>query len=177
MSVETDKLPPVPQLVSPLVSLRAGDWELRDLRFETNWLQWFIQLRAKVDVINSALVSFGALSNTAGFVSQDANGVFNSRTITGTLNRVTVTNGTGAGGNPVIDIDAQVAFKNAAGVWTGAQDYTGPVQFTFPPLFIAPPSYTVANVTDAVDDAAAATAGVPVGGTYRTGSVLKLRVS
>jgi hypothetical protein len=31
--------------------------------------------------------------------------------------------------------------------------------------------------TNAADDAAAATAGVPVNGVYRTGSILKVRVS
>ena len=35
----------------------------------------------------------------------------------------------------------------------------------------------LSGLTDAVDDAAAATAGVPVGGVYRTGSALKVRVS
>lgn len=33
------------------------------------------------------------------------------------------------------------------------------------------------GLTDAADDAAAATAGVPVGGVYRTGSALKVRVA
>jgi hypothetical protein len=32
-------------------------------------------------------------------------------------------------------------------------------------------------VGDYVDDAAAATGGVPIGGVYRTGSILKVRVS
>ena len=35
----------------------------------------------------------------------------------------------------------------------------------------------VANMTDAADDTAAAAAGVPVGGIYKTGSTLKIRVS
>lgn len=35
----------------------------------------------------------------------------------------------------------------------------------------------LSGLTDAADDTAAATAGVPVGGVYRTGSALKVRVS
>jgi hypothetical protein len=36
---------------------------------------------------------------------------------------------------------------------------------------------TFPNLTDAVDDAAAAAAGVPVNGVYRNGSVLMVRVA
>lgn len=38
-------------------------------------------------------------------------------------------------------------------------------------------SLTVANLANAVDDAAAATAGVAVGELYRDGSTLKIRVT
>ena len=36
---------------------------------------------------------------------------------------------------------------------------------------------SLSGIVDAADDAAAATAGVVVGGVYRTGSILKIRVS
>jgi hypothetical protein len=36
---------------------------------------------------------------------------------------------------------------------------------------------TLASLTDAADDAAAAIAGVPVGGMYRTTSTLKVRIT
>ena len=36
---------------------------------------------------------------------------------------------------------------------------------------------SLSNIVDAADDTAAATAGIAVGGVYRTGSVLKIRVS
>lgn len=176
MSVETDKLPPVPQLVAPLTSLKAGKWELRDLRFESSWLQWFIQLRAKVDVINSAVVSFGNLGTTAGLITQTTSGAFTPRTITGTANRVSVTNGSGDAGNPTIDIDEQVALRNVTSTWTAVQVFNASTTFNASPDFNQPPEYAVSNVIDAADDTAAATAGVPVGGTYRTGSILKIRV-
>lgn len=175
MSVETDKLPPVPQLVAPLISNVPGKWELRNLRFESSWLQWFIQLRAKVDVINEALVSFGGLAGGAGFIAQSSTGTFASRVISGTANRVTVTFGNGAG-NPVIDISSNVAFVNATNTWTVGQTFSGAVTLNGSINFNISPRYAVSTIIDAVDDAAAAAGGVPVGGTYRTGSILKLRV-
>ena len=177
MSVETQKLPPVPQLISPMISVRPGsEWELRDLRFESSWLQWFVQLRAKVDVIDSTVVSLGGLGGTAGIPAQDANGAFFARTITGTAGRVSVTNGSGAAGNPTIDIDANVAFRNVVNTWTAGQVWNSGATFNGTVDFNVSPKYAVSAIIDAADDTAAATAGVPVGGTYRTGSILKLRV-
>ena len=177
MSVETQKLPPVPQLVAPLTKVAPSEkWELRDLRFESSWLQWFVQLRAKVDVIDSTVVSLGGLGGTPGIPAQDSSGAFAARTIVGTAGRVTVTNGNGAAGNPTIDIDSNVAFKNVVNTWTAGQVWNSGATFGGTINFNVRPVYAVAAIVDAVDDAAAATAGVPVGGTYRTGSVLKLRV-
>lgn len=43
---------------------------------------------------------------------------------------------------------------------------------------LASSTITSANtLTDAADDAAAATAGVPVGSLYRTGTILKVRIT
>lgn len=36
---------------------------------------------------------------------------------------------------------------------------------------------SLSNIVDAADDTAAATAGIAVGGVYRTGSILKIRVT
>jgi hypothetical protein len=176
MSAETDRLPPVPQLVAPLISNVPNKWELRNLRFDVTWLQWFIQLRAKVDVINEALVSFGGLSGGAGFISQSSGGTFASRTINGTVGRVSVTFSDGSG-DPVIDIDSDVAFVNVSNTWTSAQTFSSAITLDGAINLNTSPKYTVSAIIDAADDTAAATAGVPVGGTYRTGSILKLRVS
>lgn len=43
--------------------------------------------------------------------------------------------------------------------------------------FVDAPALTLANLENAVDDAAAATAGVAVGALYRNGSVLQIRVT
>jgi hypothetical protein len=176
MSVQTDKLPPVPQLVAPLTSQIPGKWELKDLRFESSWLQWFIQLRAKVDVINESLVSFGRLGSGVGLIVQTGAGTFLARSILGTSGRVSVTNGSGESGNITINIDSNVAFRNVANVWAAGQAFNSDATFNGTVDFNLSPTYNVPDIIDAVDDAAAATAGVPVGGTYRTGSVLKLRV-
>lgn len=42
---------------------------------------------------------------------------------------------------------------------------------------IEPHQIDLANLVDAADDTAAAALGVPVGGLYRNGSILKVRVS
>jgi hypothetical protein len=149
---------------------------LKDLRFESSWLQWFIQLRAKVDVINESLVSFGGLGSGVGLIVQNGAGTFLARTVVGTSGRVAVANGSGETGNITIDISTNVGFKNAANLWTAGQTFNSDATFNGTVDFNLSPTYNVPDIINAVDDAAAATAGVPVGGTYRTGSVLKLRV-
>lgn len=59
----------------------------------------------------------------------------------------------------------RIVFNNADG---GLYVWSGSAWATATPL--------LSELTDAVDDAAAATAGVPVGGRYRNGSVLMIRV-
>ena len=83
MSAETDKLPPVPQLVAPLTQTKPGVIDLRALRFEPSWLQWFIQLKIKVDTLNASLVSLGVLNTTGGLFFDPANG-YVTREIVGT---------------------------------------------------------------------------------------------
>lgn len=48
-----------------------------------------------------------------GYAVRTAANTWAQRTLTGTTGRVSVSNGDGTGGNPVIDIDSNVAFKNA----------------------------------------------------------------
>ena len=177
MSVQDSKLPPPPVLTPPLkAAAKFNGVDVSTFRFENNWIQWLVHLKAKVDVIDSTVVSLGGLGGTPGIPAQDSSGAFAARTIVGTAGRVTVTNGNGAAGNPTIDIDSNVAFRNVVNTWTAGQVWNSGATFGGTINFNVSPVYAVAAIVDAVDDAAAATAGVPVGGTYRTGSVLKLRV-
>ena len=124
MDVSTSPVPPVPQLAPPLVYLSGAQIEidLRKLRFDNAWMQWFVQVKAKVDVINNSLKNVGQLSG-AGFSVKDAPGVWQVRSIDGTLNRIVVTDGDGQAGNPTIDIDA--AYVGQASIVTVGTITTG----------------------------------------------------
>lgn len=103
MSVQDTKLPPVPQLTPPLkAGLKFQGIDLSQLRFENNWVQWFIQLKAKVDTIDASIVSLAGLSGV-GFGVRLADGTWTTRSIQGTPPNVTVANGDGQAGNPTID--------------------------------------------------------------------------
>ena len=100
MSVETDPIPPVPRHVPP-VSQQESD---NSFRFQIPWMQWFIQVREKVNVINSVVTNLSKIV-TNGIVVLASSGEWVGREIKGTLDRISVTNGTGAGGDPTVDID------------------------------------------------------------------------
>ena len=84
-------------------------------------------LRAR---INGANVSLG--SGGSGIGDPGANGIVvrtalnttTARTLTGTTNRITITNGDGVSGNPTFDVGSLVVLTNQANTWsTGAQDF------------------------------------------------------
>lgn len=76
-----------------------------------------------VDATLTALAAY----NTAGLLTQTAADTFAGRTLTGTAARVAVTNGSGVGGNPTVDIDATYVGQTsittlgtiATGTWQG----------------------------------------------------------
>lgn len=104
MATVTDKVPPVPTLVAPLIDLRGEqDANLKLYRFENAWLQWFQQVKIKIDVINENLYQIGNISGS-GFTARDGAGNWHQRVIQGIANQINVTNGDGVAGNPTISI-------------------------------------------------------------------------
>jgi len=64
---------------------------------------------------NSQLAALAAFTATGGLMTQTAPAVFTSRTITGTSNLVTVTNGDGVAGNPTLTVGSNVVRKDDTG--------------------------------------------------------------
>lgn len=104
MSVQTDPVPPAPQHTPP----REQDERLPSGRdkavtlFSQPWIRWFISVRDKINVLNESIVSLSEITGV-GLLAKDG-AAWILRTITGTANRVTVTDGDGASGNPTIDL-------------------------------------------------------------------------
>lgn len=120
MSVESDKLPPVPQHDPPIS--KGGPFE----RFTSSWMRWFLQVKAKVDVINESVTNLSQLVS-GGFAVKDEDGTWESRTITGAPNQIEVTDGDGIAGNPTIRISESYAGQGSistvgtitSGTWNG----------------------------------------------------------
>lgn len=67
------------------------------------------------DATLAALASY----NTNGLITQTAADTFTGRTLTGTANHVTVTNGDGVSGNPTLDLDSRILTQTLTFVVDG----------------------------------------------------------
>lgn len=103
MSAQDSKLPPIPDITPPLKAVvKFKGIDLGQLRFENNWVQWFVQLKTKVDTIDAGLASLAGLTGV-GFGVKLADGTWTTRSIIGTPPNVTVVNGDGQAGDPTIN--------------------------------------------------------------------------
>jgi hypothetical protein len=73
---------------------------------------------------DAELAALAALTATPGLVTQTADNVFNTRTITGTANLITVTDGDGVAGNPTITVGSNVVRKDVTGVLAVGHTHT-----------------------------------------------------
>lgn len=102
MSVQTDPLPPVPEQAAPLTEDQISPPQGK--LFSHPWTRWFTSLREKVNALNESLINLADVSGT-GFLAKDG-ASWLVRSIQGTLGRISVINGTGAAGNPTIDLES-----------------------------------------------------------------------
>lgn len=94
MSSETDPVPPVPQHTPPINE--------RDnlKRFENNWMQWFLLLRDKINIINALIVNFSGITGNGFLVLQNSINWFTRSLVQGA--GISLTNADGTAGDPTI---------------------------------------------------------------------------
>jgi len=97
------------------------------------WNQWFTNVQIKLNTITAAIIALSK-NATAGFLASDGIGGIFSRTLTAGTG-ITITNPTGAGGNPVISVSGGAGGSPMHVTTNTATSYT--VQLTDAPASTA----------------------------------------
>ncbi len=96
MADSEKNVPPVPNQQEIVEKLSGSN------KVSIPWMQWFVVLRDKVNTLNASIVNLAGVVGNGFLVKNGASWLL--RTLTGTSGRISVSNGTGAAGNPQIDL-------------------------------------------------------------------------
>ena len=107
MSIESDKVPPVPSTVD----ISAPDGTTNKLSIP--WLQWFQQVKTKIDILNESIVALAGLTGV-GYLAKNGT-AWAVRTLVGTSGNISISDADGSAGNSVVNL---IATGVTAGAYT-----------------------------------------------------------